>query len=390
MESARVVLVTNVGQGYGRAVALAYGRAGYDVVCADRDVDLAAKTASEVEELGGQAIPIQADMTTQMDVLSAYQKVMEIFGALGGVVHTAGQVSTTPFEELSEGEWYETMAENVRSTFLALKAASRLLSGGWVVVVAPPAAGSVQMLSAQGALRSMIDGFRRRFAYPRVNLVLPSRAPSDPRHDQALVRAVRYLGSPEAAGVNGQVIDVDLPNPPRISDSLLPEVRAALDPTVRQSDDPHDYHDHWPVEPSLLFGEDDGAYEPDGTVARDRSTRRYPAGATNHVWYPDVPGQLDEVHAPTAAGLDADHPSDDDYDDHDDFDDFDDSEYWAYDLGLPEGPALRHLVANDDPLDADAYASGHEPAKDLYGDLASLDLVEDDDDPLGPADEPRR
>ena len=68
------------------------------------------------------------------------------------------------------------MAENVRSTFLALKAASRLLSGGWVVVVAPPAAGSVQMLSAQ-ALRSMIDGFRRRFAYPRVNLVLPPARP---------------------------------------------------------------------------------------------------------------------------------------------------------------------------------------------------------------------
>src|SRR5690606_6454993 len=159
MESARVVLVTNVGQGFGRAVALAYGRAGYDVVCADRDVDMAAKTAAEVEELGGQAIPIQADMTTQMDVLSAYQKVTEIFGALGGVVHLAGQVSTTPFEELTEAEFFEVMAENVRSTFLALKAASRLLSGGWVVVVAPPTAGSVQMHAVQGAMKSMIDGF---------------------------------------------------------------------------------------------------------------------------------------------------------------------------------------------------------------------------------------
>ena len=68
MEPARVVLVTNVGQGFGRAVALAYGQSDYDVVCADRDVDLAAKTAAEIEELGGQAIPIQADMTTQSDV----------------------------------------------------------------------------------------------------------------------------------------------------------------------------------------------------------------------------------------------------------------------------------------------------------------------------------
>src|SRR5690606_25513993 len=237
MESARVVLVTNVGQGFGRAVALAYGRAGYDVVCADRDVEMAAKTAAELEALGGQAIPIQADMTTQMDVLSAYQKVTEIFGTLGGVVHLAGHVSTTPFEELAEGEFLEVMVENVRSTFLALKTASRLLSNGWVVVVAPPTAGSVQMHAVQGALREMVHGFRQRFAYPRVNLVLPSRTPSDPRHDQALVRAVRFLGSPEAAGVSGQVIDVDLPTPPRVTEALLPEVRAALDPNVRQLDD---------------------------------------------------------------------------------------------------------------------------------------------------------
>ncbi len=363
MESARVVLVTNVGQGYGRAVALAYGRAGYDVVCADRDVDLAAKTASEVEELGGQAIPIQADMTTQMDVLSAYQKVTEIFGALGGVVHTAAQVSTTPFEELAEGEFFEMMAENVRSTFLALKAASRLLSGGWVVIIAPPSLGSVQMHAAQGALREMIHGFRRRFAYPRVNLVLPSRPPSDPRHDQALVRAVRYLGSPESAGVTGQVMDVDLPNPPRIADSLLPEVRAALDPTVRQSEE-HDamlWLDDWD-------DEGDGDYEAADSGDDEGLGLGRRSVTTAYDGYEDG----------------------DDYEEFDDFDDYDDSEQWAYDLGLPEGPALRHLVANDDPLEGDAYASGHETAKDLYGDLSSLDMIEDDDDLRGSLDEPGR
>src|SRR5690606_14868560 len=148
--------------------------------------------AAEVEELGGQAIPIQADMTTQMDVLTTFQKVLEIFGALGGVVHLATHTSTTPFESLAEGEFYEVMAEDVRSSFLILKTAARLLSVGWVVIVAPPNADSVQMLTVQGALGRMVDGFRQRFSYPRANLVVPSRQSSDPRHDQALVRAVRY------------------------------------------------------------------------------------------------------------------------------------------------------------------------------------------------------
>ncbi len=377
MESARVVLVTNVGQGFGRAVALAYGRAGYDVVCADRDVEMAAKTAAELEELGGQAIPIQADMTTQMDVVSAYHKVTEIFGALGGVVHLASQISSTPFEDLGEGEFYELMAENVRSSYLALKTASRLLSAGWVVLVAPPTGNSVQMHAVQGALREMVVGFQQRFAYPRANLVLPSRAPSDPRHDQALVRAVRFLGSPEAAGVSGQVIDVELPNPPRISDSLLPEVRAALDPTVRQpADAPWGVVGEALDEPEAAEYDDESAQYGDGLRLRHGAPheadgqRRYPGRVTEAPWE----SSDDEVQTPLQHGPDSSH---------DEFeDDFDDEhEDWALDLGLPGSPALRHLVADEEgpSLEADGYAAGHEPARDLYGDLRRLDLTSDGD-----------
>lgn len=329
------MLVTNVGQGFGRAVALAYGRAGYHVVCADRDVDLASKTAAEVEELGGQAIPIQADMTTQMDVLTTYQKVLEIFGALGGVVHLASHVSTTPFENLTEGEFYEVLAEDVRSTFLVLKTAARLLSVGWVVIVAPPHVDSVQMLSVQGSLRQMVDGFRQRFSYPRANLVVPSRQSSDPRHDQALVRAVRYLGSPESTGVSGQSVDIELPDPPRISEALLPEVRAALDASMRQDEDV----DYW--SPATAFGDAGGrpGSHPDDGAAH--------------------------VH-------EASDDQDDDYDG--DYEEFD--LHWSEELGLRRGaPALRHVVG-DDPVALvhdQGYAAGLEPAVDLYGDLSRLE-----------------
>lgn len=330
-----MVLVTNVGQGFGRAVSLAYGRAGYHVVCADRDVDLATKTAAEVEELGGQAIPIQADMTTQMDVVTTFQKVLEIFGALGGVVHVAEHVSTTPFENVAEAEFFELMTEDVRSTFLVLKTAARLLSVGWIVVVAPPVLGSVQMHAAQGALVRMVAGFRERFAYPRANVVVPSRSSSDPRHDQALVRAVRYLGSPESAGVSGQIVDIELPEPPRVADALLPEVLAALDDNVRQVDD---------YEYALEFA---------------------------------VDGEEDEVEAEALPdGAPADVPADavaeDDLDDYEAFD-----LLWTHELGFVDrSPALRHMVDDDTALPDEAYAAGLEPAVDLYGDLTRLEGVE--------------
>ncbi|HEX7041105.1 MAG TPA: SDR family NAD(P)-dependent oxidoreductase [Trueperaceae bacterium] len=332
MERARVVLVTNVGQGFGRAVSLAYGRAGYHVVCADRDVDLASKTAAEVEELGGQAIPIQADMTTQMDVLTTYQKVLEIFGALGGVVHVAEHVNTTPFENMAEAEFFEVMVEDLRSSFLVLKTAARLLSVGWVVIVAPPALDSVQMHAVQGALARMVTGFRERFKFPRANLVVPSRLSSDPLHDQALVRAVRYLGSPESAGVSGQIVDVDLPEPPRVAEALLPEVRAALDDKVRQ-DEEYDYAWEYSVD-------DESPYEEEEDLAA---------------------ADRDGTEALVAEA-----------DDGDDYEAFD--LLWTHELGLVgRTPALRHLVDEVAPPPDEAYVAGLEPAVDLYGDLSRLE-----------------
>ena len=232
-----VVLVTNVGQGFGRAVALSYGQAGFDVVCADKDVDLASKTAAEIEELGGQAIPIQADMTTQMDVQNAFNKVFEIFGELSGVVHVASGQSYTRFRDLSEGEFGELFVENVRSTFLTLKMAERLLENAWIVLVSPPrSATEPHMLSIRGAITRMAAAFEARNADLRVNVVVPSRAASDPKHDAALVKSVRYLGSGDASGVSGHRLYIELPPPPRVTEAMLPEVRAALDDNVRQDD----------------------------------------------------------------------------------------------------------------------------------------------------------
>jgi 3-oxoacyl-[acyl-carrier protein] reductase len=259
MESARVVLVTNVGQGFGRAVALSYGQAGFDVVCADPDVDLATKTAAEVEEVGGQAIPVQADMTSLLEVRSAFHKVFEIFGVLGGVVHVVNQESQSRFDDLSESEFAELLRENITSTFLLLRTAGKQLRSGWVVIVAPTNDPEYpQMAGVQGAIAGLTSALanapeRPAFSVgairatdvfdpeppserPRVNVVVPSRPASDPRSDAALVHTVRYLGSAAAHGLHGAVIPVRLPPPPKIVETLLPEVQAALDDTVRQGD----------------------------------------------------------------------------------------------------------------------------------------------------------
>lgn len=290
MESARVVLVTNVGQGFGRAVALSYGQAGFDVVCADPDVDLASKTAAEVEEVGGQAIPVQADMTSLLEVRSTFAKVFEIFGVLGGVVHVVSQESQARFDDLSESEFAELLRENVTSTFLLLRTAGRLLPSGWVVIVAPTSSPEYpQMAGVQAAVSALATALAdaprpQHFVHaplrasdlieaeapaarPRINVVIPSRPASDPRSDAALVHAVRYLGSAAAQGLHGGVVPVRLPPPPKVIETLLPEVQAALDDTIRQGDLDDDVaslyeapRDEGEAEDELLqAGLDDGA-----------------------------------------------------------------------------------------------------------------------------------
>jgi NAD(P)-dependent dehydrogenase (short-subunit alcohol dehydrogenase family) len=250
---AKVVLVTHVGQGFGRAIALAYGQAGYDVVCADRDVDLAARTAAEIEELGGQSIPIQADTTAAIDVQAAFHKVWEIFGSLSGVVHVAGYESATAFHHLSESELSELLDETVRSSVLILRSAQRSAPGAWVVLVAPaPHPERPHIAAVGGALARLAasfpvpetsgepesdDAFAPAHVGLRVNVVVPSRPASDPRHDAPLVHTVRLLGGQAGVGIHGAEMHVTLPTPPRVMETLLPEVQAALDDTVRQSDD---------------------------------------------------------------------------------------------------------------------------------------------------------
>lgn len=251
METANVVLVTNVGQGFGRAVALAFGRTNHDVVCADRDVELASKTAAEIEEAGGQAIPIQADMTTHMDVLNAFHKVYEIFGDLNGVVHVVAQESGTPFANLTESEFAELLEEDLKSAYLVLKVAAQVIADAWVVLVGPPAsARAPQMRAVRAALTGLASGVSEGHRGLRVNTVFPTRSAADPTHDAALVETVTYLGSQAARGLGGQSVEIELPPPPRIVESLLPEVRAALDESVRQDD----------LEASL-YDEDDDADE---------------------------------------------------------------------------------------------------------------------------------
>lgn len=289
MSDGGVVMVTGVGQGFGRAVALGWGRTGYDVVCADHDVDLASKTAAEVEDAGGQAIPIQIDVTLPLDVNLAFSKVDELFGRINGIVHVATRKSGADALTLADAEFAELLDETLRSTHLMLRTAGRRLQRGFVVVVAPPtSAKGPHNGMVRGGLRALVEGYDERLPGLRVNLVVPSRPASDPKHDAVLVEGVMFLAGSHRGGVHGATLHIDLPPPPRVQERLLPEIQAALDDRVRQSD----------LEASYEADEDDLDDEEFGDAHPEEATGPYLHGPGRHVddAAPHVPFDAVRIH----------------------------------------------------------------------------------------------
>lgn len=96
----KVALVTGGGSGIGRATALGFGTAGYEVVIADANIEAAKSVAAEVEDNGAQALPIHVDVTSA-DACGAMGKaIRERFGRLDCAFNNAGITELT----LTRGE----------------------------------------------------------------------------------------------------------------------------------------------------------------------------------------------------------------------------------------------------------------------------------------------
>ncbi len=134
----RVALVTGGGSGIGRASAVELGRQGAKVAVLSRRQDRIDEACAEIEQAGGEALGISADVTSQEALEDAVRQIDEKWGRLDMVVANAGANGVfAPLDDLTLDEWNHTMATNLTSTFLTVKASLPLLKrqGGSIVVV---------------------------------------------------------------------------------------------------------------------------------------------------------------------------------------------------------------------------------------------------------------
>ena len=120
--SNKVVMVTGAAQGLGEAIALHFAERGASVVAADVNVEGAQRCVAGIEESGGRAIAIKADVTSRADVEAMVARVLEEFGGVDVLVNNAGFTETHPFIEEDEAYWDRVIAINLKGPILCSRA----------------------------------------------------------------------------------------------------------------------------------------------------------------------------------------------------------------------------------------------------------------------------
>jgi glucose 1-dehydrogenase len=185
-------LVTGASSGIGRAIAIALGQSGADVVvnfvAGD---DKAEQVCQEIREFGVQAIAVKADVSDEDQVMRMFARMMEQFGTIDVLVNNAGLQQDASFENLTLKQWNKVLGVNLTGQFLCAREAVREFkrrgvrpdvscSAGKILCISSvheviPWAGHVNYAASKGGVMLMMKSLAQEVApyRIRVNSICP-------------------------------------------------------------------------------------------------------------------------------------------------------------------------------------------------------------------------
>jgi NAD(P)-dependent dehydrogenase (short-subunit alcohol dehydrogenase family) len=118
----RVTLITGGGSGIGRATALACAEEGTKVIVADSDVEGGEETQRQIEDKGGEALFIRADVSQTADVEALFSQVVKQYGRLDWAFNNAGiEGESVALAESTEEVWDRVLGVNLKGVWLCMK-----------------------------------------------------------------------------------------------------------------------------------------------------------------------------------------------------------------------------------------------------------------------------
>jgi 3-oxoacyl-[acyl-carrier protein] reductase len=162
-------LVTGASRGIGRAIALALAGAGCDVAinCRAR-TDEAKRVAADVAALGRRALVVQADVSQAPAVAAMVADINRELGPIDILINNAGVALRRGIDDLTEADFDETIAVNLKSAFLCTQAVlphMRAQQWGRIVNMSSGAARSAGSIGLHyNASKAGMEGLTRGYA----------------------------------------------------------------------------------------------------------------------------------------------------------------------------------------------------------------------------------
>jgi len=142
-------LVTGASSGIGRAIALKMGEAGACVVVNHiGDSESAADLVRDIQDRGGAALAIEADVSNEDQVRQMFREMFDRYGTIDILVNNAGIQQDSPFLEMSLDRWKSVLDVNLTGSFLCAKEAAREFKRKGIVEDVSRAAGKIIFISS--------------------------------------------------------------------------------------------------------------------------------------------------------------------------------------------------------------------------------------------------
>jgi 3-oxoacyl-[acyl-carrier protein] reductase len=233
----RTALVTGAGRGLGRAISQRLAELGARLVLGDVDASALDETAGLISDQGGEVTTSIFDVSDAGAVRSVFADI----GQLEILVNNAGICPLTSPDEISEAEWDQVLAVNLKGAFLCTQAAlPGLRASGWgrvinIASVAGQMGGvvvGVHYAASKAGLLAMTKAFARYLAPygVTVNAIAPGPVETDLTagwseqlkqdlrakislgrfmQPEEVAEVTVFLCSPPAAAITGATIDVN-------------------------------------------------------------------------------------------------------------------------------------------------------------------------------------
>lgn len=233
----KTALITGASGGIGRATALKLAAEGATIVAGyNSNSDAAQAVAREIQDTGGRATTVRADLADSADIRNLYSSVVEQHDGLDIVVNNAAVFLGAPIQYAAETDIDALIAINVKGLMISLQEAARHLRDGGRIVnisarVPAPARG---FLGLYGSTKTATDTLTRTLAHElghrgiTVNAVAPG--PTDTAmlapearaglpaiieqtslgrlgHPADIAAAIAWLTHPDTAWITGQTIN---------------------------------------------------------------------------------------------------------------------------------------------------------------------------------------